>query len=138
MGTGNYSDILNNIKLVHWPLMGARAFWYSEKRTGRGLTLNLLQFRILIWLRVTLVRLIALVNRTVRSVALRGLLLQQPSLGDSARKAHRRTRALRSHMQGVTCRLLLRYKNTTSHAHCRCTIWKSNRWNWLSAEAAFL
>jgi len=22
MGTGNYNDISNNIKLVHWPLMG--------------------------------------------------------------------------------------------------------------------
>jgi len=32
----NYSATSNNIKLVHWPLMGGRYIWYSEEGTGRG------------------------------------------------------------------------------------------------------
>jgi len=31
---GNYSATSNNVKLVHWPLMGG--IWYSEEVTGRG------------------------------------------------------------------------------------------------------
>jgi len=33
---GNYSATLNNMKLVHWPLMGGLLHWYSEEGTGRG------------------------------------------------------------------------------------------------------
>ena len=36
MGTGNYSATSNNMKLVHWPLMGGHYIWYSEEGTGRG------------------------------------------------------------------------------------------------------
>ena len=33
---GNYSATSNNMKLVHWPLMGVGCYiWYSEKGTGR-------------------------------------------------------------------------------------------------------
>ena len=35
IGTGDYSAISNNIKFVHWPLMGG-LFRYSEEGTGRG------------------------------------------------------------------------------------------------------
>ena len=35
MGTGNYSATSNNMKLVHWPLMGG-LFWYSEEGPGRA------------------------------------------------------------------------------------------------------
>ena len=42
MGTGNYSAISNNMKLVHWPLMGGLLRlvqrWYSDEVTGRGST----------------------------------------------------------------------------------------------------
>jgi len=31
---GNYSATSNNMKLVHWPLMGY--IWYSDEETGRG------------------------------------------------------------------------------------------------------
>ena len=36
MDTINYSSILNNMKLVHWPLMGGRYIWYSEEGPGRA------------------------------------------------------------------------------------------------------
>jgi len=37
MGTGNYSATSNNMKLVHWPLMGGLLcyIWYSEEGTER-------------------------------------------------------------------------------------------------------
>ena len=35
MGTGNYSATSNNMKLVHWPLMGG-PLWYSDQGTGQG------------------------------------------------------------------------------------------------------
>ena len=40
-------------------------------------------------------------------------------------------RAQRLHIHSVIRRLLLMYKNTTSHAHYRCTMWKSSWPNWL-------
>ena len=33
---GNYSATSNNMKSVHWPLMGGCYIWYSEDGTGRG------------------------------------------------------------------------------------------------------
>jgi len=36
MGTGNYNAISNNMKFVHWPLMGGLFVWYSDEGTGRG------------------------------------------------------------------------------------------------------
>jgi len=33
---GNYSDTSNNMKLVHWQLMGGLLHWYSKEGTGRG------------------------------------------------------------------------------------------------------
>jgi len=34
---GNYSATSNNMKLVHWPLMGVDCYiWYSEERIGLG------------------------------------------------------------------------------------------------------
>jgi len=35
MSTGNCSATWNNMKLVHWSLMGGLLHWYSEERTGR-------------------------------------------------------------------------------------------------------
>ena len=37
-GTGNHSATSNNVKLVHWPLMGGLLHLvpYSEEGTGRG------------------------------------------------------------------------------------------------------
>ena len=37
-GVGIYSATSNNMKLVHWPLMGGQQcyIWYSEEGTGRG------------------------------------------------------------------------------------------------------
>jgi len=32
---GNYIVTSNNIKLIHWPLMGGLLHWYSEEGTGR-------------------------------------------------------------------------------------------------------
>jgi len=34
--TGNYSATSNNMKLLHWPLMGGCYIWYSEEGTERG------------------------------------------------------------------------------------------------------
>ena len=34
----NYSATSNNMKLVHWPLVGGLYIWYSKEGTGRGLT----------------------------------------------------------------------------------------------------
>ena len=36
MGTGNYSDTSNNMKLVHWPLMGGLLHLVQRGGTGRG------------------------------------------------------------------------------------------------------
>jgi len=36
---GNYSATSNDMKLVHWPLMGGLHIWYSEKGAGRGRSL---------------------------------------------------------------------------------------------------
>jgi len=33
---GNYSATSNNMKLVHWPLMGGLYIWYSEEGPGRA------------------------------------------------------------------------------------------------------
>jgi len=33
---GNYSATSNNMKLVHWPLMGGCYIWYREERTGQA------------------------------------------------------------------------------------------------------
>jgi len=33
---GNYSARSNNMKLVHWPLMGGLLHWYSEEGPGRA------------------------------------------------------------------------------------------------------
>jgi len=35
-GTGNYSATSNNVKLVHWLLMGGLLHLYSKEGTGRG------------------------------------------------------------------------------------------------------
>jgi len=36
MGTGNYSAMSNNTKLVHWPLMGPWAVTFGTARRGLG------------------------------------------------------------------------------------------------------
>jgi len=36
MGTGNYSAASNNMKLVHWPLMGGPAVTFGTERRGLG------------------------------------------------------------------------------------------------------
>jgi len=33
---GNYTATSNDVKFVHWPLMGWLLHWYSEVGTGRG------------------------------------------------------------------------------------------------------
>ena len=33
---GNYTATSNDVKFVHWPLMGGLLHWYSEVGTGRG------------------------------------------------------------------------------------------------------